>query len=75
MAIHVVHDAQGEIISIGVPAPLGADFRGPAFGVHARPGQHVTELEVPPEHSGLTIHELAGKLRVDVASKRLVAKP
>lgn len=75
MVVHVVHDAQGQIISMGFPSPPGADFRGPAFGVHARTNQHVTELDVPPEHSGLTIHELADKLQVDVKSKRLVAKP
>jgi hypothetical protein len=77
MKVHVVYDAQGSIISMGVPAPLGPDFRGPVFGAQALSGQHVAELEVPGEHSHLTILDLADKLQVDLRTRphKLSAKP
>jgi hypothetical protein len=75
MIVHVVHDAHGKIISIGVPARLSADFRGPDGGPTARPGQHVGEYEVPAAHSRLRLHELADKLQVDVKGGKLMTKP
>jgi hypothetical protein len=58
MKVHVVYDAQGAIISMGVPGPLGPDLRGPVFGAQAITGQHVAELEVPAEQSHLTLLDL-----------------
>ena len=77
MKAQVVYDAQGAIISIGVPGPLGPDLRGPVFGAQAANGQHVAELEVPAEHSHLTLLELADKLQVNVGARphTLRAKP
>ena len=77
MKVHVVYDAQGAIISMGVPGPLGPDLRGPVFGAQASNGQHVAELEVPAEHSHLTLLELANRLQVNVSARphTLGAKP
>jgi hypothetical protein len=77
MKVHVVYDAQGNVVSMGVPAPLGPDFRGPVFGAQAGSGQHVAELEVPPEQSHLTLVQLAENLQVDVKTRphKLSAKP
>lgn len=75
MKVQVVHDAKGAIISIGVPTPVSADFRGPDGGPTAGQGQHVGEYEVPTTHTHLRLHELAEKLQVDVKGARLAAKP
>jgi hypothetical protein len=77
MKVHVVYDAQGAIISMGVPGPLGPDLRGPIFGAQATTGQHVAELEVPAEQSHLTLLDLADKLQVNVRTRphTLSAKP
>jgi len=77
MKVHVVYDAQGAIISMGVPGPLGPDLRGPVFGAQAITGQHVAELEVPAEQSHLTLSELADKVQVNVRTRphTLSAKP
>ena len=77
MKVHVVYDAQGAIISMGVPGPLGPDLRGPVFGVQAMTGQHMAELEVPAEQSHLTLSDLADKLQVNVRARphTLSAKP
>jgi hypothetical protein len=77
MKVHVVYDAQGAIISMGVPGPLGPDLRGPMFGAQAATGQHVAELEVPAEQSHQTLSDLANKLQVNVRTRphTLSAKP
>jgi hypothetical protein len=77
MKVHVVYDAQGAIISMGVPGPLGPDLRGPVFGAQAITGQHVAELEVPAEQSHLTLLDLPDKLQVNVRTRphTLSAKP
>jgi hypothetical protein len=77
MKAHIVYDRQGNVISMGVPLPQSYDFRGPAFGPHARDGQLVGEFDVPEEHAQLQITDLVNKLKVDVQGKshKLVAKP
>jgi len=76
MKVHVVYDGQGNIISVGVPLPPSYDLRGPGFGPEAQQGQHAAELEVPEEHAGLRLIELAERLQVDTRGRqhRLVAK-
>jgi hypothetical protein len=56
-----------------MPEPHG---RGGRSGTVARESQHAAEFEVPVEHSGLPLHDLVERLRVDVTSKehKLVAK-
>lgn len=77
MKVHVLYDPQGNIISIGVPAPLGYDFRGPIFNVKAESGQHASELELSEEQAHLGLANIAEKLHVDVGSKphKLALKP
>jgi hypothetical protein len=72
--VHVLYDKSGNILSVGVPAPRTEDFRGPTFGVQPEEGQHATDMEVPPDHADIALHEFSQKLKVDVTKRHLVAK-
>lgn len=70
--VHIVYDKDGKIISVGVPLPRTQDFRGPLFGPKASEGQHAAYIEVPLEHSEMSLSEFSSKLKV--VSGRLVAR-
>jgi len=76
MKVHVVYDAMGEVISLGVPLPPAYDFSGPRSGPLALADQHVAELELPPELADVGIVDLSQRLHVDTKQKphRLAAK-
>jgi len=70
--IIVLYDSKGKIISAGHMEPASAGPKGapaPRFGVKARTGQKVAELEVPTKHEKLALNELIEKLEVDVKGK------
>jgi hypothetical protein len=75
MRIHVLYDQQGNIISAGVPLPVGFDLRGPAFGPQAGDNQSAGEFEVPEDQARQGLVKVIDKLKVDVRGKKLVAKP
>lgn len=65
MRIHVIYDDQGNVVSLGAPlAP------GPTFGFQTMEGQYGAELDVPAEHAGLGLMELAEKLQVDTKGQQ-----
>ena len=76
MKVHVVYDAKGEVIAMGVPLPPAYDFSGPKSGATALDDQHVGQMEVPAELYGLSLHELAERVQVNTKEKphRLAAR-
>jgi hypothetical protein len=72
--VHVLFDKNGNILSVGVPAPRTDDFRGPMFGVQPEEGQHAADLDVPPDHADVRLHEFSQKLKVDVTKRQLTAR-
>jgi hypothetical protein len=75
MRIHVVYDADGQVIGAGVPLPPAYDSSQPRSGPTALEGQHVALMELPDELADVSLHEAAGRLKVDTSKKahRLVA--
>jgi hypothetical protein len=69
MKVHVVYDAKGEVIATGVTLPPAYDFSQPKSGPMALEEQHVGEMEVPSELTGLSFGELSGRLQVDTEQK------
>jgi hypothetical protein len=71
MKLVVVHDAQGEIVSVARAEPAPGD--GPEGGVGAWPerGERVLELDVPDELATLAPTEIAAQYRVDTKAGKL----
>jgi hypothetical protein len=71
MKLVVVHDAQGEIVSVARAEPAPAD--GPEGGVGAWPkrGDRVLELDVTDELATLAPTEIAAQYRVDTEAGKL----
>jgi hypothetical protein len=71
MKLVVVHDADGEIVSVARAEPTAGD--GPAGGVGAWPerGYRVVELDVSDEFAELAPTEIAERYRVDTRAGEL----
>lgn len=67
MKLHIIHDAQGNIIAAAEVREGGLTPIAPAGHTHI---QH----DIPAEHEHLGLRELSRQLRVDMKSGRLVAK-
>lgn len=72
MQLHVVYDAQGNIVSMNTLMPAGD--RSPQFGVALQKGQSAHDIEVPAELSHLNLAELAQRMRVDTTARAFVAR-
>jgi hypothetical protein len=72
MKLVVVHDDEGEIVSLARVEPSGED--GPRGDVRAWPdrGYHVAELDVSPDLARLAPTDIAARFRVDRKARRLV---
>ena len=73
MKLVVVHDADGEIVSVARAEPTADD--GPQGGVGAWPerGHRVLELDVSDEYAELAPSEIAERYRVDTRAGELTA--
>lgn len=69
MRLHVVYDAEGEVVALGLPLPPAYDGSQPKSGPMALPDQHVGHLRVPEELEHLDLGELATRVRVDTESQ------
>ncbi len=69
MKVHVVYDAGGAIVALGVPLPPNYDRSQPRSGPMALEGQQVATLEVPEEFAEASVRELGSKLVVDVSRR------
>jgi len=68
---YIVHDASGEIISVGrVPKNL----RGRLEVRSGDPGHSVLEVELNPEQAAMSVADLHNHHRVHVSAKKLVKK-
>jgi hypothetical protein len=74
MRLVVVHDAEGEVVSVARAQPTVEG--GPQGGVGAWPerGYRVMELDVSDEFAELTPSEIAQRYRVDTRAGELTAR-
>jgi len=74
MRLVVVHDAEGEIVSVAGAQRTVED--GPQGSVGAWPerGYRVMELDVPDEFAELAPSEIARRYRVDTRARELTAR-
>jgi hypothetical protein len=74
MKLVVVHDGEGEIVSVARVHP--ADVNGPGGGVGAWPerGHRAVELDVPDEVAELEPSEIAERYRLDTRAGELTAR-
>lgn len=70
MKIHVAYDHDGRVLA-AVTLPVAN--AGPSVHLAPQAGSDLAELDVPAEFEGKNLHEFMHLVRVDKASKRLVA--
>jgi len=66
MNIKIVTDAEGNIVATAYVLPERAKEAPPHMGIIPEPGQHVYEVEAPPEIVAMPAAELHEKYRLEV---------
>jgi hypothetical protein len=71
MKLVVVHDAEGEIVSVARAEPAPGDAPDGGVGAWPERGNRVLELDVADELAALTPTEIAAQYRVDPKARKL----
>jgi hypothetical protein len=75
MKLVVVHDAEGEIVSVARAEPAPGDAPDGGVGAWPERGDRVLELDVTDELAALTPTEIAAQYRVDTKAGKLTEGP